>query len=114
VVTHQLQVERRTGNVRRSQTDVIPLCHADWNRFLLFAVPVRYTLTRTGSFVTISSTSWSPASFSVFHGRITASAGPGAVPNVGPLQTYNQVTTPTDCRTPKLQARGCCSTSSTL
>jgi len=28
VVTHQLQVERRTGKVRRSQTDVLPLCHA--------------------------------------------------------------------------------------
>jgi len=30
-------------------------------------------------------------------GRIKASAGPGAVPNAGPLQTYNQVTTPTNC-----------------
>jgi len=29
VVTHQLQVERRTGKVRRSQTDVLPLCHAN-------------------------------------------------------------------------------------
>jgi len=28
VVTHQLQVERRTGKVRRSQTDVLQLCHA--------------------------------------------------------------------------------------
>jgi len=28
VVTHQLQVERRTGKVRRSETDVIPLCDA--------------------------------------------------------------------------------------
>jgi len=28
VVTHQLQVERRTGKVRQSQTDVLPLCHA--------------------------------------------------------------------------------------
>jgi len=28
VVTHQLQVERRTGKVRRPQTDVLPLCHA--------------------------------------------------------------------------------------
>jgi len=28
VVTHQLQVERRTGNVRRPKTDVLPLCHA--------------------------------------------------------------------------------------
>jgi len=32
VVTHQLQVERRTGKVRRPETDVLPLCHAtnDW------------------------------------------------------------------------------------
>jgi len=28
VVTHQLQVERRTGKVRLSETDVLPLCHA--------------------------------------------------------------------------------------
>jgi len=28
VVAHQLQVERRTGKVCRSQTDVLPLCHA--------------------------------------------------------------------------------------
>jgi len=28
VVTRQLQVERRTGKVRRSKTDVLPLCHA--------------------------------------------------------------------------------------
>ena len=27
VVTHQLQVERRTAKVRRSETDVLPLCH---------------------------------------------------------------------------------------
>jgi len=27
VVTHQLQVERRTGKVRQSQTDVLPLCY---------------------------------------------------------------------------------------
>ena len=38
-------------------------------------------------------------------GRIKASAGPGAVPNAGPLQTYNQVTTPTNCGPPKLRAR---------
>ena len=25
---HQLQVERRTGKVRRPETDVLPLCHA--------------------------------------------------------------------------------------
>jgi len=28
VVTHQLQVERRTGKVCQSETDVLPLCHA--------------------------------------------------------------------------------------
>ena len=28
VVTHQLQVERRTGKVRQSKTDVLPLCYA--------------------------------------------------------------------------------------
>jgi len=28
VVIHQLQVERRAGKVRRSQTNVLPLCHA--------------------------------------------------------------------------------------
>jgi len=28
VVTHQVQVERRTGKVRRPETDVLPLCHA--------------------------------------------------------------------------------------
>jgi len=27
-VTHQLQVERGTGKVRRPETDVLPLCHA--------------------------------------------------------------------------------------
>ena len=28
VVTHQLQVEHRTGKVCQSETDVLPLCHA--------------------------------------------------------------------------------------
>ena len=28
VVTHQLQVERRTGKVRWPETDVLPLCYA--------------------------------------------------------------------------------------
>jgi len=28
VVTHQLQVERRTAKVRQSETDVLPLCYA--------------------------------------------------------------------------------------
>jgi len=38
-------------------------------------------------------------------GRIKASADPGAVPNAGPLQTYNQLTTPTNCGPQKLRAR---------
>ena len=29
MVTHQLQVECRTGKVRQSETDVLPLCHAN-------------------------------------------------------------------------------------
>ena len=34
MVTHQLQVERRTGKVRRPETDVLPLCHAtNWHRY---------------------------------------------------------------------------------
>jgi len=37
-------------------------------------------------------------------GRIKDSAGPGAVPYVGPLQTYNQLTTPTNSGPPKLRA----------
>ena len=28
MVTHQLQVECRTGKVRQPETDVLPLCHA--------------------------------------------------------------------------------------
>ena len=32
MVTHQLQVKRRTGKVRRPETDVLPLCHAT-NRY---------------------------------------------------------------------------------
>ena len=31
MVTHQLQVERRTGKVRRPETDVLPLCHTTNN-----------------------------------------------------------------------------------
>jgi len=41
----------------------------------------------------------------VIQGRIKASAGPGAVPNAAPLQTYNQLTTPTNCVPPQLRAR---------
>jgi len=35
-------------------------------------------------------------------GRIKASRGPGAAPNAGPLQTYNQLTTPINCGPQKL------------
>jgi len=38
-------------------------------------------------------------------GRIKVSAGPGAVPNAGPLQTYNQLTTPANGGPPKLRAQ---------
>jgi len=38
-------------------------------------------------------------------GRIKDSAGPGAEPNAGPLQTYNQLTTPPNCGPQKLRAR---------
>ena len=34
VVTHQLQVERRTGKVRQSETDVLPLCYATYPSYL--------------------------------------------------------------------------------
>jgi len=34
LVSHQLQVERRTGKVRQSETDVLPLCHATRYRLL--------------------------------------------------------------------------------
>ena len=43
MVTHQLQVERRTGKVRRPETDVLPLCHATTN------VRVRVTILRFSS-----------------------------------------------------------------
>ena len=33
-------------------------------------------------------------------GRIKDSVGPGAVPYAGPLQTYNQLTIPTNCGPP--------------
>jgi len=42
-------------------------------------------------------------------GRIKASAGPGAVPNAGPLQTYNQLTTPNNYGSQNW-GPGCCST----
>ena len=33
-VIHQLQVERRTGKVRQSETDVLPLCHATNTKYV--------------------------------------------------------------------------------
>ena len=46
VVTHQLQVERRTEKVHHSQTDTLLLCHAtDRGRQL---IPVRGTLSQRG------------------------------------------------------------------
>jgi len=46
VVTHQLQVERRTGKVRRPETDVLPLCHAtnyiDYSALEVFLNDMRY------------------------------------------------------------------------
>jgi len=48
---------------------------------------------------------WKRNSVSLVQGRLKASAGPGAVPNVGParpLQTCNQLTTPTNCEPQKL------------
>jgi len=35
VVTHQLQVERRTGKVCQSETDVLPLCYAT-NQYCMY------------------------------------------------------------------------------
>ena len=32
---HQLQVERKTGKVRRPETDVLPLCHATRRRYTI-------------------------------------------------------------------------------
>jgi len=39
VVTHQLQVERRTGKVRRPKTDFLPLCHATNTCNVLSSLP---------------------------------------------------------------------------
>jgi len=52
VVTHQLQVERRTGKVRQSETDVLPLCHATNRRYttlllLLLLQPFNSLFSRT-------------------------------------------------------------------
>jgi len=44
--------------------------------------------------------------YRIEQGRIKASAGPGAVPNAGPLQTYNQLTTPTNCGPPETAGPG--------
>ena len=35
MVTHQLQVERRTGKVRRPETDVLPLSHTTNHVYML-------------------------------------------------------------------------------
>jgi len=46
VVTHQLQVERRTGKVRRPETDVLPLCHATNNmRIIIISNVTNLTVT---------------------------------------------------------------------
>ena len=47
VVTHQLQVERRTGKVRRPETDVLPLSHA--TNLTLCIAGIRCVLPFTGS-----------------------------------------------------------------
>ena len=44
VVTHQLQVERRTGKVHRPETDVPPLCHATNLTLSLASVKSRLVL----------------------------------------------------------------------
>ena len=47
MITHQLQVERRTGKVRQSETDVLPLCHAT-NLYLLQSTCNKILLFITG------------------------------------------------------------------
>ena len=54
VVTHQLQVERRTGKVRRPETDVLPLCHATTTTCTHTGYNSFFTLT-----LTLTATSWS-------------------------------------------------------
>ena len=44
VVTHQLQVEHRTGKVRQSETDVLPLCRATNYRLLKKKEKKKYVL----------------------------------------------------------------------
>ena len=44
VVTHQLQVERRTGKVRRPETDVLPLCHATNLCTTLHIIKIRWSV----------------------------------------------------------------------
>ena len=46
MVTHQLQVEHRTGKVRQSETDVLPLCHAT-NRIHWYGDNRRYSRLNT-------------------------------------------------------------------
>ena len=49
MVTHQLQVERRTGKVRRPETDVLPLCHATKVEYTDIAVRSLTCHTATGT-----------------------------------------------------------------
>jgi len=56
MVTHQLQVERRTGKVRRPETDVLPLCHA--TNYLQYAYSyIHICIKTTGHIVLNSKTS---------------------------------------------------------
>ena len=76
---------------------------------ILAASVLRYSAKQTVD-VIISQKSYKITTFLLLNrpliqGRINASAGPGAVLNAGPLQTYNQVTTPTNCGLPKLRAQ---------
>jgi len=54
VVTHQLQVERRTGKVRRPETDVLPLCHATNQRYSIVVITqhcIYYTNLQLGYYI---------------------------------------------------------------
>ena len=48
MVSHHLQVERRTRKVRQSETDVLPLCHATWLCFRF--IPRGESINPDGSF----------------------------------------------------------------
>ena len=60
VVTHQLQVERRTGKVRRPETDVLTLCHAT-SRILLRKCPVQDCVRSGRRAATTTAGSWCSA-----------------------------------------------------